>query len=417
MSTSASGYESGSTNVPKNVTDGDLNTRWSCLGKGSWIQLDLGNDVQVSEVLIAWYAGNTRKSNFAIDITNNSGSTTRFYSGTSSGLTQQLEKYAANIVLGRFVKITVNGNNVNDWASITEVQILGPAITQTPTPPPPPTPSPPSTAPTLDENGVKMIYATDTSRPSYFYKMSDSIEDSKYIKTDRNTSTQKTEGNITFKRLAGNDVTYASGAPPGKTVRVNLNAGGFISTQAHTWKDSGVSYLWTPADSKNAEFTYYARVTNAYGSHSNAGSKMRSGIHTSSNDPRASCFDIEFKVGQGDSSLQYALEYNHPDYHYSSTTKKSSNLSAAGKWFGRKTICWNGKADGKVHVEDYVDWSPFDSTGKPANNWTLLQTQTITGDSTYNKVPTWGGMWTYRQDGFQYVDIAIISIREILPPT
>ena len=60
--------------------------------------------------------------------------------------------------------------------------------------------------------------------------------------------------------------------------------------------------------------------------------------------------------------MAYALEYNHPDYHYFNTTKRSSNISTANTWIGRKTVCWTGSADGKVHVEDYVDWKPFDST-------------------------------------------------------
>jgi len=203
---------------------------------------------------------------------------------------------------------------------------------------------------------------------------------------------------------------------PGKTCRVNINGGGFVTTQAHKWTDSGIQYIWTPADSKNAEFTYYYRVVNNVHPHTTSASKMRSGIHSGSVDPRASCFDIEYKIGLGDSSMEWALEYNHPNYHYSGTTKKSSNLSVANKWIGRKTICWNGK-DGKVYVEDYVDWNPFDASGKPVNDWTLLQTQTVVGDSTYNKIPIWGGGYTFRQDGYTYVDIAIISIREIIPPT
>ena len=405
MSVTASGNDG---NVSANTIDDNLATRWSCFGKGSWIMYDLGSTQNITACSIAWYNGNTRKSNFVISLSVDGNTWSNVFSGSSSG-GLSLENYAVS-GSGRYVKITVNGNTVNDWASITETKIYGGT---TPAPTPSPTPSG-----GLDVNGVKMIYPSAANGPSYFFNMdSDNMYSSKYIKTDENAVSQVLiEANVRYRRLTSTDVTYASGMAPGKTCRVNLNGGGFIATQAHRWTDSNVAYLWTAADSKNAEFTYYFRAVNNVHPHTTAASKMRSGVHSGSTDPRASCFDIEFKIGLGDSSMEYALEYNHPNYHYNPTTKKSSNLSVANKWIGRKTIAWNAK-DGKVHLEDWIDWNPFDLSGKPVNNWTLLQTQIISGDSTYNKVPLWGGASTYRQDGYTYVDIAIISIREIIPPT
>lgn len=409
----ASGYES--PNYPTNTIDNNLSTRWSNEGIGSWIEYDLGSIQAISDVKIAWYNGNKRVNTFTISVSNDGSNWSTAFSGKSSGTTTNFEHYTIS-KSGRFVRIVFGGNTSNDWASITEVSIQS-SIPPPPSPPPVPSPIPPPPPPTsnTDINGVTMLYPS-SSGPSYFYRIGDNITSGKYITTDQNSAAKMTENNITFMRLTANTVTYSSGMPSGKTCRVNLNAGGFISTQAHTWKDPNVQYIWTPNDSKNAEFTYYYRVVNNVHPHTTSATKMRGGIHTGNNDPRASTFDIEYKIGLGDSSMEWALEYNHPDYHYYNTTKKSSNLSKENTWIGRKTVCWTGK-DGKVYVEDYVDWNPFNSSGSPANNWILLQTQTVTGDSTYNKIPTWGGEFIFRQDGYQYVDVAIISIREIVPPS
>lgn len=405
-------------NVPANVLDGNTATRWSSFGKGQWIRLDLGSVQTVGQLQVAWYRADQPRQYLYVILTSTDGQT--FVTdghGQSAGGSLAPEKYNISPALqARYVQVTVSGSNINDWASITEMSVYGSAGGAAAAPP---SPSPqPST--NLDPNGIKMIYPTAATDRSYYYQVGgpDNIESgSKCINTDRNAGKVMTEGAVKFVRLTCNTVNYASGMASGKTARVNLNAGGFIATQVHNWKDANVTYLWTPGDSKNAEFTYIYRAVNKVHDHTTTGSKMRSGIHSGSVDPRASCFDIEYKIGAGDSSLEYALEYNHPNYHYSGTTKKSSNLSQPDRWIGRKTICWTVKDGSKVVVEDYVDWNPLDAQGKPANNWVLLQTVDIKGDSTYNKVPTWGGMFTLRQDGFEYVDIAAISLREITPPT
>jgi hypothetical protein len=75
-----------------------------------------------------------RQNNFVI-------STDKF-SGKSSGTTAALEKYdmPGAVSDGRYIRITVNGNNENDWASINEIAVFG---SDDSTPPPPPTNQPP----------------------------------------------------------------------------------------------------------------------------------------------------------------------------------------------------------------------------------------------------------------------------------
>lgn len=66
-----------------------------------------------------------------------------FFQGLGSGTTNGFERYEFPDTTARYVKITVNGNTLNDWASILEISVFGdPNITPTPTPTPPPTPPP-----------------------------------------------------------------------------------------------------------------------------------------------------------------------------------------------------------------------------------------------------------------------------------
>ncbi|HJY09637.1 MAG TPA: discoidin domain-containing protein, partial [Nitrososphaeraceae archaeon] len=120
-------------NVPGNVLDNNLNTRWSNLGVGSWILADLGSTNTICSVDIAWYLGNQRTSNFVIATSTDGTTFTNVFSGTSSGTTLNSEMYSFGSTSARYVRVTVNGNSQNNWASITELNIFGSS-----SPPPPP---------------------------------------------------------------------------------------------------------------------------------------------------------------------------------------------------------------------------------------------------------------------------------------
>ena len=112
-------------NVPQNVLDNNLNTRWSNLGIGSWILMDLGSTDTICSVDIAWYSGNQRTSNFVIATSTDGSSFSTVFSGTSSGTTLNSEKYTFSSTDARYVRVTVNGNSQNNWASITELDVFG----------------------------------------------------------------------------------------------------------------------------------------------------------------------------------------------------------------------------------------------------------------------------------------------------
>ncbi len=106
-----------------NVLDDNLDTRWSNNGVGSWIQLDLGTINKVCDISIAWYKGNERQNNFVISTSNDGVAFTNVLSSKSTGSTLNPEKYNIVDTNARYIRITVNGNTLNSYASITEVSV------------------------------------------------------------------------------------------------------------------------------------------------------------------------------------------------------------------------------------------------------------------------------------------------------
>jgi uncharacterized protein YxeA len=120
-------------NVPQNVLDNNLNTRWSSNGIGQFITADLGSTQNICSVDIAWYNGNARSYNFVISTSTDGSTFTTKLTSTSSGTTLNSEKYIIPATAARYVRVTVNGNTVNTWASITELDIFGTSSAPPPT--------------------------------------------------------------------------------------------------------------------------------------------------------------------------------------------------------------------------------------------------------------------------------------------
>ncbi|MBO9632546.1 MAG: DNRLRE domain-containing protein [Chitinophagaceae bacterium] len=112
-------------NVPANVLDNDLNTRWSASGDGQWIQFCLGSTpLSVTGVQIAFYNGNARTSSFDVLVGNDGVNwTTAAANRVSSGTSTALETFSFTPITGKYVRIVGHGNSVNAWNSYTEVKI------------------------------------------------------------------------------------------------------------------------------------------------------------------------------------------------------------------------------------------------------------------------------------------------------
>ena len=121
-------------NVQANTMDDRLDTRWSNLGKGSWIDYDLGTTKTVGGITIAWHSGNTRANTFVVSVSPDGYTYTPVFSGQSTGTSTAAETYTFAATSARRVRITVNGNTLNDWASISEARACaGTAATPPPT--------------------------------------------------------------------------------------------------------------------------------------------------------------------------------------------------------------------------------------------------------------------------------------------
>ncbi len=119
-------------NIPQNTLDNNLATRWSASGDGQWIRYDLGAVMAVGPVTIAWHRGTEWASAFDIEVSLDSLTWTRAFTGRSSGQTLQPERYDFPTVPGRYVRIVGHGQwsgttQFSLWNSITETAIYGSA--------------------------------------------------------------------------------------------------------------------------------------------------------------------------------------------------------------------------------------------------------------------------------------------------
>lgn len=112
-------------NAPAQTIDDDLGTRWSASGSGQWISYDLGRQVELTKVLLAWYKGNQRSQSFEIQVSDDGVTWNTAYTGQTSATTTELEKVDVARTGVRHVRIMGYGNSSNSWNSLTELQIFG----------------------------------------------------------------------------------------------------------------------------------------------------------------------------------------------------------------------------------------------------------------------------------------------------
>jgi F5/8 type C domain len=151
--------------LPEKTLDNNLSTRRSTNEIGSWFTFDLGSKKTVCHMDIAWYKGDQRINTFVISVSNDGTNFEQVYSGKSSGIKTSLERYDFADVAARYVRIIVNGNTQNNWASITEVDIFGYL----------------SNSSMTDKFGIQMLYPTKTGGQQQWYlDMSDPYSDGQF---------------------------------------------------------------------------------------------------------------------------------------------------------------------------------------------------------------------------------------------
>jgi hypothetical protein len=119
---SASGSD---TNLPVNANDGWLTTRWSADASdgAQWLQYNLGGCYKIAYANLAWYNGDSRKYNLTLKTSTNGSTWTDVFTGTNSGTTAALKPYNFGDKSARYVRVQSTGSNVNNWVSLSELEI------------------------------------------------------------------------------------------------------------------------------------------------------------------------------------------------------------------------------------------------------------------------------------------------------
>ncbi|MBI3898244.1 MAG: discoidin domain-containing protein [Gammaproteobacteria bacterium] len=121
-------------NVPANTIDNDVATRWSAVGDGQWIQFDFGQMTTIGSAKIGFYNGDQRKARFDLAVSADGVSWTVVDRGESSGVTREIEGFDFADVDARYLRYIGHGNSVNDWNSLTEVNLYAPGLVDTTAP-------------------------------------------------------------------------------------------------------------------------------------------------------------------------------------------------------------------------------------------------------------------------------------------
>ena len=111
-------------NLPRNVLDSNLDTRWSANGDGQWLRLDLGSAQRVNFVKLAFFNGDQRRARFDLQVSTDGSTWRNVLTGAqSSGTTTGRETFGFSGVDARYVRYLGHGNNANTWNSLTEAEV------------------------------------------------------------------------------------------------------------------------------------------------------------------------------------------------------------------------------------------------------------------------------------------------------
>ncbi len=115
-------------NTPDKVFDMDFSTRWaaeSTLVPEQWIMLELDDVYPIEKIGVSWMSGTARTYGYRLEISVDGVNWTTVFNGQSTGTTATCEYTQVGGKMAKFVRYTGTGNSVNNWNSITEIEILG----------------------------------------------------------------------------------------------------------------------------------------------------------------------------------------------------------------------------------------------------------------------------------------------------
>ena len=319
LSVKASGEHS--PNFANNVIDSSFETRWSTNGKGSWIQLDLGSKKNVKSIGIAWHKGDTRQNFFEIQASNIENEDFRkVQDNKSRGVTNSLERYNLDGegVDARYFRIVVNGNTVNNWASITWIEAFSEATTG-------------EQPPIIDHRygvdsfGIQKMFPDAPSLKHYNFNIDEDRE-----RLDRHY-----------------------GSCPGRGDRHEVISWEWEKSDREFVDQEVTGYFYLDeieSDRGKADCMKYERG----GKGSGLAIKLRGSHHSNNGDDSAKCYILEFQY-EGGNTNNFQKEYPHGSYD--KTTIKNTrtvNKNNLRKWVGYKAITIN--KDNGVRCLAYLDY-------------------------------------------------------------
>ncbi len=385
-------------NTPAQAIDGNLSSRWSAAGVGQWLQGDLGAVKSLTALDIAWYRGSERSSRFAILTSTDNVTFSQAFSGTSSR-TNSFQRTSFAARNARYVRVRVDGNTMNNWASISELAAIA-STTSTTTPTPTPTPAPaPETG--KDAFGIPMLYPTKAGGETWALA-TDALADRRF--DPKSTITRNTDGSWKMKNTQ---------------VRMSVfTSTGYDTSKIPTYDPDVLAsrgYMQAANDWKNVEMTGYVKVNAVSDASDNFAWYARGGRH---NDSMA-CEGSSYK-----GSLHYdgRVRWQKEAWHvsYDQTDYKPGTSALKGRWVGFKSIMKNTSYNGKraVKLEMWLNENADKVTWKKVYDVTdygqLGGDTTNCGGAVDGMPLTWGGpIATFRWDSATDVDFKWLSVREI----
>ncbi|MFC3801186.1 polysaccharide lyase family 8 super-sandwich domain-containing protein [Cohnella sp. GCM10012308] len=118
------------TNLPQYTIDNNLDSRWSSLGDGQWIQFDLGKIQPIGYIGANFLSQTGRTTSFDVLVSDDHSVWNSVYSGSSAivGSASQIQVFDFPDVQARYLKIVGHGNTANSWNHINELQIYAPSV-------------------------------------------------------------------------------------------------------------------------------------------------------------------------------------------------------------------------------------------------------------------------------------------------
>lgn len=332
----ASGSEEG--NGPENAIDNNEETRWSAQGLGEKLNLDLGATQEISSVDITWFKGNERSSKADIQIDG-----TKVASVLSDGTNPKTLTPITPPRKGNMVTIVGQGNNQNDWNSITTAKVMGRQITAPTTPTEPtPTPTPPATGGGMDAFGTKMIYPTKSGGRVFNAPLNTGSERTLRSNQRDGNSDLIPLGNATYTIYPSLGEMKMAGSAP----RVYV----YDAQRAKMFENVEVTCYYKSVSTTSSIATgYQGFELSARGQHELAGTNARAYYS------RHSLNGVWWRMKE--------------DVHPTSkdVNISSGNAFAKGAWYGMKHIVRNmGSKD--VKIESYRDITD----GKNGGNWVKM---------------------------------------------